>query len=453
MPTPTHLLALSSLTAALLAQQEPQPSTAPPSPPVASNSTATDQAAATPTVIVVPGVRKLTFGGQYRVRYESQIDLDLDDDTRPNTNDFFTQRARFNVGFEFSDRLSGFLQVQDVREWGEETSTLDDSADGLDMHQAWVELRGKRNPDNRLRIGRQELSFGDQRLVGALDWKSQARSFDGLVKTWRRDSGGSLTAWATQVRETLNPAIVNDDQWFFGLYGTGKCCDDVTSDLYLLLLHDDGTAPGNSANRFTLGTRWLWKTERWEVGTELATQFGKQAEADIPIGKTYAGHAHVTRYFTGKRARYLRAEMNVASGDDPSTADRERFDNLFPTAHMHWGMLDLALWENLFNPMLQYGTKWSEKTDVTLTWNYFRSMEASDRFGGPNGTLVAAGSTNSRTIGNEVDLVYSRQLDLGTAAKTTFQLGYGMFLPGSAPDSLGRDSLGHFAYAQFDVRF
>lgn len=407
------------------------------------------------TPIHIPGVRKLTVGAQYRLRYEAQIDLDLDDDTRPGVNDFFTQRARFALGFDLSERLSMFLQLQDVREWGEETNTLlDYRADGLDMHQAWAEVRQTPGLGGTTRLGRTEFSLGDQRLVGAVDWKSQARSFDGIVQTWTASGGDTLQAWAFQIRETASPATVNDDMWFFGAQASGRCCAHTQGDVYLMLLHDDGIAPGATQNRVTLGTRWVHGAgEPWEIGCEAATQAGEQAGADIPIGKTWAAHAHVTRRFAGDSRPWLRLEANAASGDDPATADRERFHNLFPTAHAHWGMLDLALWENMFQPLLQGGIKPCAASELTLAWSWFRAMEGRDSFGGPNGTLIAANQTDSRTIGHEIDLVYTRQLDLGTTARTAVQLGYGVFLPGAAPESVGRDTTGHFAYAQFDLRF
>ncbi|MFY9342002.1 MAG: alginate export family protein [Planctomycetota bacterium] len=425
--------------------------------PLALSVAAVAQAAPTPptppTEFVVPGVRKVTVGGQYRLRYENQIDFDLAHGTQPDSNDFFTQRVRLAVGLDFSDRLAVFLQLQDVREFGEETSTLDDSADGLDFHQAWAEVKAP-PLGGATRIGRQELSLGDQRLVGALDWKSQARSFDGLTQTWKSDAGTSLQLWAFQVRETTTPATVDDDRWFGGVQASGSCCPGTTGDLYAMVLHDDGLTPGASATRVTLGTRWVTgQGQPWELGLELATQTGEQAGADIPIGETHAAHAHLTHRFDAAGKPWLKAELNVASGDDPATADRERFDNLFPTAHAHWGMLDLALWENTFNPMLQFGLAPCDLADVTLAWNFFRSMEARDSFGGPNGTLVPANATDARTIGNEIDVVYTRRLELGTTAKTTLQFGYGVFLPGSAPDSIGRDTVAHFAYTQFDVRF
>ncbi len=49
---------------------------------------------------------------------------------------------------------------------------------GIGVHQGYVEIVAPDGPS--LRVGRQELSLGDQRLVGPLDWAMQARSFDAV---------------------------------------------------------------------------------------------------------------------------------------------------------------------------------------------------------------------------------------------------------------------------------
>lgn len=402
--------------------------------------------------IVVPGLRKLTIGGQYRLRYEAQRNYDFDDDRKVVANqDFFTQRARLGFDFDFGEELRVFLQLQDAREWGEEASTVDDSADGFDLHQGYVDLRRTPGIGGSTRIGRQEINLGDQRLVGALDWRTGARSLDGALQTWKCEDG-ALLAWAVQGRETIG--ALNDDLWFGGLYGTRKFDAELTGDLYLMYLHDDGIQPMGAANRFTLGTRWIWGPAPWEFGTELATQFGEQGTADIPIADTWAGHVHVMRRFDGDWQPWLKLAFDAASGDDPATADNERFNNLFPTAHAHWGMMDLAQWENLFNPWAQIGVTPCQHTDVALAWHYFRSMEAGDVLKGPNGTLSPGGVGFSRTMGHEIDLLVTRNLQLVEGVKTALQFGYGVFLPGpGVEDARGTDDLAHFVYAQFDVKF
>jgi hypothetical protein len=431
-------------TAAILAAA-PLPSQQPQGQPAAAGDPPAGQ-------IVLPGVRRLTIGGQYRLRYENQIDYDFDRGTdSAASNDFFTQRLRVNLDFDLGDELRAFFQLQDAREWGEESSTIDDAADGFDLHQGWVELRKTPGFGGSARLGRQEIAFGDHRLVGNLDWRTGARSFDGVRQTWSREDG-SLDVFAVQTRELLNTA--NDDAAFGGIYGSKKLGERASGDLYLLYLHDDGTAPGLSQNRFTLGARVGAQPGAWDLGIELATQSGEDSGADIPFAETWAGHVHVQHRWEDGCRPWIKVAFDAASGNDPATADDERFDNLFPTAHAHWGMMDLAQWENLENPWAQVGASLCERTDASLAWHFFRAMEAGDGFRGPNGTLSAGNPAFSRTMGHEIDLLLTRRLDLGAGIKSALQLGYAVFLPGGGvKDAKGSDDPAHFVYLQFDLRF
>ena len=64
-----------------------------------------------------------------------------------------------------------------------------------------------------------------------------------------------------------------------------------------------------------------------EVGAEFATQTGEVNGADIPIGDTYALHAHAQYNLESAAGSFVRAEYNNGSGNDPATADNERFAN------------------------------------------------------------------------------------------------------------------------------
>ena len=58
--------------------------------------------------------------------------------------------------------------------------------DTLDLRMAYGEFGGARN---MVRVGRQELAFGEQRLIGHLNWVNTARSFDGARATIARKPG------------------------------------------------------------------------------------------------------------------------------------------------------------------------------------------------------------------------------------------------------------------------
>ncbi len=428
----------------LVAQQSPDPASQPPAPQPPASQPQGPQ-------LIVPGLESLTITGQYRLRYEAKIDFDFDRDSGAS-NDFFGQRVRINLEPRFNDELSAFFQIQDARNWGEEASTLDDDADGLDLHQGYLQVDAVPGIGGRARIGRQAIALGSQRLVSSLEWATQGRAFDGVVQTWALADDGALHALAVQTREQLN--AVNDDAWTTGVFAELRPDEDLGVDAYLLWLHDDETAAGGTESRLTLGGRAVQRIGPVELEIEAATQTGEVDDADIPLGECHALAAVATvRPFADPQALWTKIEANVVSGDDPDTADRERFNTLFPFAHYYLGMMDLALWENLQHVMVEVGTSPAERYKLRFAWHFFRADEGADRFGGPSAALSPGAAGQSQTMGNEFDVVLSRALD--TAPLTAaLEVGYGVFLPGPGAEAVaGADDLAHFFYLQGDFRF
>ena len=311
------------------------------------------------------------------------------------------------------------------------------------------------------KLGRQKMAFGDQRLVGALEWLSQGRSFDGYRHWWELDGDHKIDIFATQIQEAGSIAH-GHDAWFLGAYGSIAVADTGVIEPYVLFRENQGQTIAMmptlvTEHRGTLGARWDQTFDGLEVEVEAATQFGETDGATIPIGKTYAAHAHATYTFdnTGV-APFIRVEINAASGDDPSTSDVERFSNLFPTAHKHWGMMDFAFWENMLMPAVQVGIKPTPHSRLVASWYSHNSMEVTDAYRGPNNTLsTGAASGSSSQMGNEIDLYYHVDITPDQTFKTHFEAGYGLFVPGSGVKDAngGFGDLAHFVYAQGGVKF
>ncbi|PIW83972.1 MAG: hypothetical protein COZ96_00555, partial [Nitrospirae bacterium CG_4_8_14_3_um_filter_70_85] len=121
-------------------------------------------------VVALPALAQaasVEVGGQVRYRGEADI-RDFNPDT--GTDVVNSQRARLSVKVD-NEQYHGFVQVQDARVWGEETDTLSDaSADSLDMHQAFLKVDDVLDTGVGVQVGRQEINFADERLVGAVDW-------------------------------------------------------------------------------------------------------------------------------------------------------------------------------------------------------------------------------------------------------------------------------------------
>ena len=117
---------------------------------------------------------------------------------------FTSQRTRLTFGYKW-DRVTFGASIQDVRVWGQDASSIS-NADGsrLMLHEGWADVMLANKADTTikfklvdqlsLKIGRQELSYDDVRLIGNLDWLQQARRHDmALLKLlhhgWQVDIG------------------------------------------------------------------------------------------------------------------------------------------------------------------------------------------------------------------------------------------------------------------------
>ena len=117
---------------------------------------------------------------------------------------FTSQRTRLTFGYKW-DRLTFGVAIQDVRVWGQDASSIS-NADGnrFMLHEGWADLTLFNKADTTIRtkgidlmsikVGRQELSYDDVRLIGNLDWLQQGRRHDmALLKTvhkgWQIDLG------------------------------------------------------------------------------------------------------------------------------------------------------------------------------------------------------------------------------------------------------------------------
>ncbi len=105
---------------------------------------------------------------EYRHGYKSMV---TDDDKAA----FFTsQRMRLN-GVYTLDKLKIGMSLQDVRVWGDVPQQSSSSNQVL-LYQGWAEYLFTKQFS--MKMGRQELKYDDERILGNADWAQQARVHD-----------------------------------------------------------------------------------------------------------------------------------------------------------------------------------------------------------------------------------------------------------------------------------
>jgi len=214
------------------------------------------------------GRGRYDIGGEYRLRQHSENNMrglgltGVDDD-------FLLRRMRLYGNFEFTENLRVFGEMIDARSDFQNQTPRGIEVNEYDMLNLFVDAKLLSEGDNSLlvRAGRQELLFGDQRVISPLDWANTRRTFDGYrfsakSKTLSLDGFWTNPVFANE-REFDAPTL---DQEFMGLYGSYTGRKNETIDMYLLRYLNDTGANDFAFN--TLGARWngssgdiLWDLE------------------------------------------------------------------------------------------------------------------------------------------------------------------------------------------------
>jgi len=147
-----------------------------------------------------------------------------------------------------------------------------------------------------LRIGRQEVMFGSEWLVGNGDTAAifTGLSFDGVTATYDFDTGTVTALWLIDAEDLAGgiPGITageDDDVDLYGLYGSYTAHESHTIDAYWLFLRD-GTM--DVLEIHTLGLRGAGNVDAWDYEAELAFQTGDEP-AGMPDVSAYAFNLEV----------------------------------------------------------------------------------------------------------------------------------------------------------------
>lgn len=398
---------------------------------------------------------KVSIGGELRLRSESQLHY-LALTGGVNNDSFVLLRVRPHLEAKPVDGVRIFMQPQFSRIFAQEESTIagnNDLPGGLfangnnvfDLHQGYLDLNKIGGSIVSLRLGRQELAYGDERLVGAFGWSNIGRSFDaGKVRlAWDKVWVDGFVAWNERAA---------GNEYFGGVYGSWAARPNMTLDVYSLLLRDndgDGVAGVTGLTLETLGVRL--------AGTCLDKRIDYNVESAVQVGKThpnnhlaYAGHAAAGYTFDAAWKPRLGLEYNMASGDDPGTAKVERFNNLFPTNHDKYGYIDFASWRNLHDVVASAGIKPIEGLLVKLDYHLLFLPEVTDGLYRATGAQLRAGVAGASSLaGHEVDFLAKYQWNKWV----NFLAGYSLFRGGPFFSDTGANGTAHFLYAQAQASF
>lgn len=382
---------------------------------------------------------KLTLDAQLRPRATFDTGRDFSDEVGDN-HEYVTQRARLGVTLADADGLSFVLRVQDVRVWGEEDNTTDFQANGFDVHEAYGAMVFGETV--RVRVGRQEIAFDNERLVGPLNWTQRARSFDGgrLTLTgpgWDADAFGTVIVESDKDKDGNVPSGRNGGTIFGGLHGHYHVSDALDVNLASYMRRNKTT----EERRHTLGTYVTGAVSGFRYAVDGYYQMGDLDDEDI------------SAYMAGLRAGYEMADgpklgftliADYLSGDGKPTGV---FDTLYATNHPFYGEMDFFTdipAHTFGHGLIDLGGRLSAKPHDAVTTSLAYHMLQT----------VEATPLDEKLLGHEADL----RVDWKALPHFGVYALYGVFLSGPAftenPTSVAGDyELEHQVYVTTDLTF
>lgn len=233
-------------------------------------------------LITIPDTNgQTTFGAELRPRaeYRHGYKTLFQDSMDPAA--FVSQRTRLRLKHS-SEWLSVGIGLQDIRTWGG-TSQLNRSDDYFSLQEAWAEIHWGKGL--ALKLGRQVLSYDNQRILGGVNWAQQGRSHDIALLKWETGKWKSHAGFAfNQFRENL----FSNKYTIAGSYKTMQFL--WVSHLFdpfewSFLFLNNGlqffTTPGEEEVRYsqTIGTYFTGNLEKLQASLSAYYQFGEDINA------------------------------------------------------------------------------------------------------------------------------------------------------------------------------
>lgn len=389
----------------------------------------------------------LDIGGQLRFRYHSEQGMgQRPGQTRfqDTQNDFTLSRLRLYGDWKVNNRLRFYAEGIYAAVLTQNTEYVPRIIDNNfgDFLNLFADVR--LSESTIVRVGRQELLYGPQRVISPLDWANTRRTFDGVRTISKFDNSRVDIFWTQPVLPESNDfdSGINDID-FYGTYVTYTGMENKTLDFYVLALNNN-TGPTQTENFVTYGTRLQGSTKNAVLyETEAAIQSGRNQITGQAISANawMTGLGYQFKCMPWKPT--LWGFFDYASGDAPG-GDFNRYNQLFPLAHKYLGFIDAVARSNIESPNLRLTMAPSKKLSLLFWYYNFQADEAQDLVRSIGGT-PAQDPTRSN-FGNELDCLATYKVN----ARSSVVGGYSHLWRGG---KIIGDTDADFFYLQWTTNF
>lgn len=386
--------------------------------------------------------QNFNIGGEFRFRPEFRNGYKQlrDSDTTPAY--FIAQRSRLNLKYT-DQKISANLVLQESRIWGDQM--MKSSKSTIGVYQAWVKWDFR--DSMYLKLGRQELSFDNERLFSQNNWSATGQSFDVALFNYK------IKSKKLDIAAGFNQKTENN----FGISYNNSQAEIKNNPLAIAIVHYEQKIGKikfsllNATDAFmttTGNTVYIRNTGGFGIGADFDKWESKLC-AYTQNGETHTG-SDLNAWYVNVDATYkikkhkLTIGAEMMSGNDTKNADKtsEEFIPLYGSNHAYNGFADYftnmataTAGAGLFDGYAKITFQANEKGKFLLDYHYFATQQSK----------LSNGIEISTQLANEIDLTYQHKL----SDQIELALGYTIFKGTSTLADLQQgDSkkMSHWAY-------
>ncbi|SFZ93662.1 Alginate export [Flaviramulus basaltis] len=348
---------------------------------------------------------QFTLDGEFRPRAEYRHgfgDLIADD---ADAGFGISTRIRLNAGYAV-DAYKFYLSFQDVMVWGENRQILPyDQNNSFAVFEAWADVNLGEGFSTKL--GRQVISYDDQRIFGGLDWAQQGRNHDAAILKYSKGKFIADLGLAFS-QDYSNPTGFQSVSTTYST--TGFFTYKTMQYLYLkqawekfsgslLILNNGFQETDGVSNLQTLGTHLDYKAGGFGIAANAFVQTGKR-QGEVDVKGAYLLGLDLTYKASDKVG--LGAGLEIISGNDGDAGETGAFFPLYGTNHKFNGFMDYFYVGNHANSVGLF--------DVHVSANFSLSPTSSLMVKALNFSGEQELASGEKSLGTEIDLVYKKQL-------------------------------------------
>ena len=408
------------------------------------------------------GTGALDLGASLRLRYENLDQYNVRKYGTGVEDSVLLGRIRLDVRYRLNGEISFFLQGQDARFWlsddihNREFPKSSPYYNDFDLRQAYMEWHTIGNSPIGVKMGRQAISYGDNRIFGPGDWGNVGRyTWDAAKLLWESDVLDADLIFGKRVLylwDQFDDAHYDDE--VLAVYARIKSFRPYTHDIFFIRKQ-------NSDKHAAIGESG--------IGDLLVQSIGYQGKGgfhqiDYTVGGVYQfgdfGEDHVSAFgintevgvtFPHPLKPRIKVGLVYGSGDnDPNDGEHNTFDGVFGAVDKYYGRMNLFAWMNLVDWYAGVSTSPVKGMLICFDTHWFQLAEKRDAWYFSNGKTMRrdeSGSSGNR-LGVEMDLVSKYRVN----SFMEIMVGGGIFLPNTFIEKTGTSETARWIFTQVELR-